>query len=142
MIGRALVLAAMLGQGASYPSVVTLVPAGVDLFLLDSTNAANLSGATNAVGVIGENQLIKLARLLEERRHRPVKLVALHHFVNTARDARARRGQRPMGFAGRKLHELAAVIAGPCAPAGLGRRGDPARLTPTTTSTGASTACA
>lgn len=100
---------AMLGQGASYPSVVTLVPAGVDLFLLDSTNAANLSGATNAVGVIGENQLIKLARLLEERRHVPVKLVALHHSPNiAARRTSLRRGQRPMGFAGRKLHELAA----------------------------------
>ena len=56
----------------------------VVLFGLDSNNAGNLTGLSNAVGTIGFHQLEALARKIKKFRKIPVKIISLHHSPNIA----------------------------------------------------------
>lgn len=98
-----------LGQPARFPWVRRLDEGRVALFAVDSTRKANLTGITNALGALGENQLIRLGRLLERHREVPVKLLLIHHSPNIPGAATSRRrGETVHGLLDRKLHELEA----------------------------------
>jgi predicted phosphodiesterase len=63
----------------------------VVIFGLDSNNAGNLTGITNAVGNIGFFQLEALARILIRYRTVPIKIIALHHSPNIPSQKTARK---------------------------------------------------
>jgi len=69
-------------QPVRYPFVRVLDQGRVALFGLDSCNAGNPTGLTNALGQLSFAQLERLARLLHRHREVPVKVVALHHSPN------------------------------------------------------------
>ncbi|MEI8196731.1 MAG: metallophosphoesterase [Phycisphaerae bacterium] len=89
-----------------YPAVVEVTEA-VAVFVLNSNNLGNISGATNAIGEVAYFDLVRLAELLYQHRHTPVKIVALHHSPNIPEAATARRrGQTPMSDLGRLTHQI------------------------------------
>jgi 3',5'-cyclic AMP phosphodiesterase CpdA len=72
-----------------HPSIVVI---GVD-----SNNAGNLNGATNAVGNIGFYQLEALARVLRRYQAVPIKIIALHHSPNIpAKETAQKRFQKAL----------------------------------------------
>ena len=54
----------------------------VVLFGLNSNNLGNFSAVDNALGTIGYRQLARLARLMAQFSHVPIKIVLLHHSPN------------------------------------------------------------
>lgn len=98
---------AALDQPSRFPWSAELLPGTIQLFAVDSTRRANATGVTNAIGRIGENQLIALARLLDRHRAVPVKLLALHHSPNIPLPPTSRqRGRAPSGYFERVLHQI------------------------------------
>ncbi len=70
----------------------------VVIFGLNSTNPGNISFLSNAMGRIGQDQLLSFAEQLYTHRNVPVKIVVLHHSPNiTEKTAGKKRGRRLMG---------------------------------------------
>lgn len=98
-----------LGQPSRFPWSRVIDDGRVAILAVDSTRKANVTGLTNALGALGENQLIRLARLLEGHRRVPVKLLLIHHSPNIPAPATSRRrGEAPHGLVTRTLHQLEA----------------------------------
>jgi 3',5'-cyclic AMP phosphodiesterase CpdA len=70
----------------------------VVIFGLNSTNLGNISFLSNAMGRIGQDQLLSFAEQLYMHRNVPVKIVVLHHSPNiTEKTAGKKRGRKLMG---------------------------------------------
>jgi 3',5'-cyclic AMP phosphodiesterase CpdA len=81
----------------------------VAIFGLNSNNLGNLSFLSNAMGRLGQDQLLSFAEQLYMHRDVPVKIVVLHHSPNIPeKTAAKKRGRKLMGklmLAGRRMRK-------------------------------------
>lgn len=96
-------------QGTKFPWAQVIVPGHLAVLGVDSTNAGNTLGITNAQGRLGFEQMEAFGRLLRRREIEvcPIKIVALHHSPNLPKTRIPMQQKKvPYGALARWGHEI------------------------------------